>query len=264
MSTKRIKFLKRKKILQKDIQLSVEANGPAKRFTLRLRSEDYGFPSDSRIIVAAKTLLETLRFDLGTTGLPAPVVPIDISRLKGDRVTFNLWVVDPENARKLGSAEAIRRDATPAPSENSIPLLPVDASLALEGLLWRVDYADTDQEGHTDAPVLMIDRDAAEGSASTFVQDPAARAMILPSAMREVLTKILLVDQSHDYDETSRSWRDSWLRFASKMAGDEPPEKPDNASLSYVQDATEWITRATSRVAQTGKLLESYLTLRRI
>ena len=39
-----------------------------------------------------------------------PVVPIDISRLKGDRVTFNLWVVDHTTSRKLGSAEAIRRN----------------------------------------------------------------------------------------------------------------------------------------------------------
>ena len=36
MSTKRLKFLKRHKILQKDIQLTVEANGPAKRFTITL------------------------------------------------------------------------------------------------------------------------------------------------------------------------------------------------------------------------------------
>src|SRR5687767_7312289 len=122
MSTKRLKFLKRQKILQKDIQLAVESNGPAKRFTIDLRLEEYGFPPDSCIIVAAKALLETLRFNLGTVASPAPAVPIDISRLKGDRVTFNLWVLDPATSRKLGSAEAIRRDAGPAPDDHAVPL----------------------------------------------------------------------------------------------------------------------------------------------
>ena len=78
------------------------------------------------------------------------------------------------------------------------------SSLDLEGLVWRIDYSDTDQEGHTDAPILMIDRGAASGSASTFIQDPGVRAMVLPSAMREVLTKILLVDPDHEYDAASK------------------------------------------------------------
>ena len=36
MSTKRIKFLSRKKILQKDIRVRLEVNGPSKRFTAGL------------------------------------------------------------------------------------------------------------------------------------------------------------------------------------------------------------------------------------
>lgn len=262
MSTKRIKFLKRKKILQKHVQLTLETNGPVKRFTIKPQLEEYEFDSQAQVVVEAKQLLETLRFKLGSVGVPSPAVPIDISRLKGDRVTFNLLVIDPLSARKLGSAEAIRIDASPAPNEHAVALLPVDASLDLEGVVWRIDYSDTDQEGHTDAPVLMIDRAVASGSASTFVQDSSVRAMVFPSAMREVLTKILLVDPEHDYDATSRSWRDSWIRFASRIEGDTPPEKAQGGEVSHVQDTLEWIDRATRRLARSAKFVDTYLSER--
>ena len=78
-----------------------------------------------------------------------------------------------------------------------------------------------------------------------------------------MLTRILLVDGGHDYEAQSRSWRDSWLRFASGLLQTKPPKKRDNGKAVYVQDATEWIGRASSRLAQSAKLLESYLTARR-
>jgi hypothetical protein len=255
MPTKRIKFLSRKKILQKDIRVKLEVNGPSKRFTASAHLESYDFPSEARICIEAKQLLETLRFELGTIAQPRPPSLIDVSRLRGDRVTFNLLVLDPRSSRKLGSAETIRPNVESGAMEDSIPLLPVDASLRLDPLLWRIDYVDTDEEGHSDAPVLMFDCNAAQGSASLFVQDPAVRAMILPAAMREVLTRLLLVD-NNTYDPSSRSWRNSWLRFAARLAGDDPPE-PE--SPNFNEEAFEWIALATSKHAKEATFLETYL-----
>ena len=254
MSIRRIKFLKRKKILQTHVQVAVEVNGPAKRFTAVVTLQEYGFPSDAQVWLEAKQLLETQRFSLGTIGAPKPPVPTDISRLKGERVSFNLLVVDPANARILGSAEAVRPRLQQEPTQESIPLLPVDASIGLGGLVWRLDYCESDQEGHTDAPVLMIDREIARGSASLFMQDPAVRALVLPSAMREVLTKVLLIDDC-EYDPNSRSWRDSWIRFATRLAGEEPPSLSEPGAKA---DASEWIARATSKLARTAGLLGHY------
>lgn len=259
MSTKRIKFLSRKKILQKDIRVRLEVNGLSKRFTATVHLDAYGFPGDARIWIEAKQLLETLRFDLGTVAQPKPASLVDVSRLRGDRVTFNLLVLDPVSSRKLGSAETIRPNVDAGAGEDSIPLLPVDASLRLDPLLWRIEYCDNDQEGHSDAPVLMFDSGAAQGSASLFVQDPAVRALVFPAAMREVLTRLLLVDRV-DYEPDSRSWRNSWLRFAARLAGEEPPV-PD--SPNFMEEAYDWIGQATSKHAKEATFLETYLRERR-
>ena len=65
MSTKRLKFLKRAKIRQQDVRVRLEVNGPTKRFRATLELGEYRFPADARVIVEAKQLLETIRFDLG-------------------------------------------------------------------------------------------------------------------------------------------------------------------------------------------------------
>jgi hypothetical protein len=255
MSTKRLKFLKRQKINQHDIRIRLESLGLVKRFKAELRLDSYGFPASAAIVLEAKQLLETLRFDLGTVGQPAPSVAHDISRLRGERVMFNLVVLDPTTARKLGTAETIRPNVADAPDDSAIPLLPVDASTRLAPLLWDIDYSDRDQEGHTDAPVLRLDADAANHSAAMFMQSASARAMILPAAMREVLTRVLLVDKE-EYDPESRSWRSSWIRFSSRLI-DEPPPPLDDANA--VDETIAWIGRATQAVAKHAGLLDAYV-----
>lgn len=255
MATKRLKFLKRAKIRQQDVRIRVEANGPAKRFKPGLDLNSYEFPAHARVFVEAKQLLETIRFDLGTIGDPAPSGFYDISALKGERVTFNVLVLDASTARKLGIATTIRPIADGQPADDSTPLLPVDASGRVAPLLWEIDYSDNDQEGHTDAPVLKVDSEAARQSAAFFMQDAAVRAMILPSAMREVLTRVLLVDRS-EYEADSRSWRNSWMRFASRLASEEPPD-PEHPDL--LEDGSLWIAKATGALAENADLLNVYL-----
>ncbi len=178
-----------------------------------------------------------------------------ISRLRGERVTFNVLVLDSTTARKLGIATTVRPIIDGDKADDSIPLLPVDASARVAPLIWEIDYSDHDQEGHTDAPVLKVDSEAAKHSAAFFMQDAAVRAMVLPAAMREVLTRVLLVDRS-EYEADSRSWRSSWIRFASRLAGEEPPD-PDEPNA--LEEASMWIGKATRALAENAALLQTYL-----
>jgi hypothetical protein len=256
MATKRIKFLHRAKILQSDIEIKIDILGPTKRFTANLNFAAYKFPPDAVIYVDAKQLLERIRFDFGTVGKPKPPRSIDISRLRGERVTFDVLVVDPQNARKLGTAEAVRPlragEATSGPRE----LLPIDASQSLDGVAWKVNYSEN-WEGASDAPVLLLDKAAARGSAAHFVSNSWVRALVLPSAMREILTRILLTD-SHAYEKDSTSWRDSWVRFASREACQEPPS--NSASDEGPTDELEgWINLAVSKMATRGQFLKNLL-----
>jgi len=255
MATKRLKFLSRKKILQNDVRITLEVRGRTKRFTAILSLGEYGFPPDAAIVVEAKQLLERLRFDFGTVAVPRTPAPIDISRLTGERVVFNVLVLDRASARKLGSAETIRPNARPEEDETQVPLLPVDASTRIAPLLWKVDYTENDRDGHTDAPVLVVDAVAADRSAVTFMDKPGVKAMVLPAAMREVLTRVLLVERS-EYDATSVAWRNSWLRFAARLVGD-PPPSADGAAFHV--DAGDWINTAVVRLSERAGFVEQFI-----
>ena len=256
MATRRLNFLNRVKIQQQDIRIRLDVNGPVKRFRAELQLGEYKFPPDARICVEAKQLLETIRYEAGTIESPVPATFHDCSRLRGERIIFNVLVLDAETARILGSASAVRPlKPDDQEDENSIPLLPVDASGRVSPLVWQIDYTDTDQEGHSDAPVLKVDSDAAKQSAAFFMQDPTVRALVLPSAMREVLTRVLVIDRS-EYDPESRSWRSSWIRFATRLAGEEPPD-PD--APNGIEEADVWIGRAVSALADRGQLFSAYL-----
>jgi hypothetical protein len=207
------------------------------------------------VFIDARQLLETIRFDWGTVADPRGGAPVDISRLTGERVTFNIYIVDPVSSRKLGSAMAVRPNRSADAPESSIPLLPVDASGPVRPLVWKVMFTEADEENHSDAPVLAIDNAAANGSAVTFLDDPKTRALILPAAMREVLVRVLLVDKT-SYDESSRAWRHCWLRFAARLLDEAPPSVDGPTSLS---DGAEWVERSTAALAAKAELFDRFL-----
>lgn len=255
MSTVRIKFLDRVKILQQHVVIRTETQGKARRFSIELELSSYKFEPSCEVIVEARTLLETLRFKLGTIGGGLSRTPKDISRLQSERITFNLLVVDPNTARKVGSAQAVRptqADGKPTAAES---LLPVDLSDDTGGLLWNVRFEDSDADGHTDAPVLVFAKNAARGSAAVFVKDAAVRAMVFPAALKAILTKILVIDE-HAFAPDGASWRDAWLRFAAQILGDVPPDREPG---DPIHDVVEWIEKAVQALAERGGFLDAYV-----
>ncbi len=258
MAVKRVKFLHRVKILQDDIRIRLESRGNSKSFSAHLDLAAYTFPPDARVVVEARQLLETIRFDFGTVASLRPATANDISRLRGERVTFSVLVLEPQGARKLGAAQTIRPNVGDAVTREEIPLLPVEASTGVAPLLWRVDYCDTDLEGNIDAPVLVFDERAVNGSAAFFMQDPAVRAMVLPAAMSEILTGLILVDRE-SYDASSVSWRNCWLRFGARLTDEDPPSPEEDG---FESEAREWIRRATMKLAERASFLDQYLRSR--
>lgn len=254
MATKRLKFLKRTKIKQEDIRITLDVSGSVKRFTASLSLGAYDFPLDAIVVIEAKQLLETLRFDIGQIrGLGGPVTR-DVSRLVEDRIAFNVLVLDPATARKLGTATTVRPNVGGKVPDHANSLLPVE-SRDLDPLVWEIEYSDQDEDGHTDAPVLIVDSRAAGESPAFFLHDPSVRALVLPAAMREVLIKILIIEET-PFERESRSWKNSWIRLASRLAGEDPPD-PDDAN--FKEEAGRWIDTATRELARRGDLMSAYL-----
>ncbi len=90
-----------------------------------------------------------------------------------------------------------------------VPLLPVNFDENLEHQAWRIEF---EPEG----PVLELNnridaiRDVARSDAAFF-------ALVCPAAVRQVLTRILLVDEQ-DAHQDGDDWWNLWLRWAERYA----------------------------------------------
>lgn len=253
MSVRRINFLKRKKILSKDIDIRLSVVGLTKRFSITTNLSGYGFPPSAAIYVdVTQSSMEVIRFDFGTIGLPN-FREEDISRLTSENVVFNLYVVDKATAQKMGVAEAIRVKTQNGKLGGSNSLLPVDGTRNLSGLLWRVDFDIPGPGGVSDAPILRIDRDASLNSASEFLNNPFYSAIILPSAMQLILNRILIESGEFEFDASSVVWRHAWVRFAISQNQDLLPEKDQHADLP------DWIERACSSFSRRSGLYDAFL-----
>jgi hypothetical protein len=250
MSIRRINFLKRKKILSSDIKIQLSVVGQTKRFIPIADLTGYEFPHTGQIYIdVTQSSMETIRFDCGTISEPK-FREEDISRLTGENVVFNLYVIETKTARKLGVAQAIRLKSNSSETGSSNSLLPVDGTKDLDGVIWRVDFDAPGAEGTTDAPVLRVDKTASQESAAEFLANLSNAAIILPAAMRTVLTRILFED-GYEYDPESSAWRDAWVRFATNQHQDELPEERD--------DILEWIEKSCASFARRSGLKEGFL-----
>jgi len=104
------------------------------------------------------------------------------------------------------------------------PLLPVQFSAELDQQPWRISF-------EADTPVLKLNNriDGIEKLATT---DPLFFALVYPAAVREILTRILLIDQQAAGDD-DEAWASHWLRWASRYTTMPPPDSED--------DAPQWI-----------------------
>ena len=259
MPTTTLTFLGRKRIAKEHVRVRVDAVRGVSRFTVDANLEHYGFPADAQVFIDAKQLMETRRYSLGTISAPAPTVAHELTGFSGNRFVFSLTVIDPTDARRLGSADAIQATESTGSLETSDPLLPVDASQDLDGLLWAVRFVEPDKTGAQDAPVLLIDRHAAGESVVLFLSEPGLRAAIVPAAAIIALTAA--VDTSDgEFDPAGIDWRNAWLRFGTRLAGRNPPTREERHDPNVVQ---EWAAEAVRQIANRERMVASVIQARR-
>ena len=252
MPVKTIKFLGRVKIAAKDIHLTVHRNAEPHVVKVKVDFSHYTLPSGSRVFLDVKQM-DTLRFNLGTIATHTSEATFDITKVPEENSTFEIVVVDEKSARKLADGLARIHNSPADPhGGSSSPLLPVDGSIGLGGVIWRIDYDATGQEGATDAPVLRIDMEACQGSPTGFIAKPELSTLILPAAMATILTRIILVDE-YAYEPASARWQNGWIRFASKIMKTTPPSPKDPEEVSL------WIDDACAKFASSKDMLKEFI-----
>ena len=231
---RKFNYTGRKKIRRSDVRIDLLRDDDNQRyFNLSLHLEEMELPETARVYVEAYHRSGYQRFDFGTVGR----LRIPADRTLGSISTsamplFRIKIVDKTSThgRILASVDKIR----PAGGDNQ----PVGS----RSLLF-VEYEDL---GHTvwqldldgDWPVLRLNRTVDEISLIAS-SDSRFLSLVYPEVLRQILTRILIVDEHTDPD-CDDDWPSLWLKLASSLPGMSVPYQTSKAGRrTWIENAVE-------------------------
>jgi hypothetical protein len=250
MAIRRINSTGRKKILREDASIALHKQGNGSlSFDAKLDLSEYDLPPDANVYVEAYRQTNFMRFDYGTVATPRPPLGVDHALTEfasKEGLLFRVKVTSVGDRAGLLLAEG---DGIPCREEQDepdkrLPLLPAEgAELGQE--VWRISFTAT-------GPFLQINRHVGDWKA--VGASPMFRSLVFPSAIRQVLAHILLIEKESDFEDM-RSWQSRWLAFAVGLGAGEPPQvdTDDEEALD------EWIDGAAERFCATHSWLKHYV-----
>jgi hypothetical protein len=188
-----------------------------------------GLPPDAKLFVEAYHRMTRMRFPFGTVASPGfSDGSAELSEFDDpEAVQFAIKVTGcgvQQEGMLLADRDGIGLDAkdTNEDRESILPTVPAD----LGEEFWKVEFYAT-------GPKLAFSNRLEDWK--SFAADPRVRSLVYPSALRLVLTRILVIDDWVDHEDRE-DWRARWLVFAKSIPG--VPDLPD---ASNAQDRVAWI-----------------------
>lgn len=240
---RRLNYTNRKRINRDDVSIRLHRNGHGLAFDAKLRLADYKLDTISpppHVYVEAYRGASALwkRFDFGRYGTDK--APDDCSLDEfgvPEGILFRVKVSaagDDALGRLLADADAIRPRLPDEQDAHGQPLIESMPSNAIGDEPWRLDFSDQ-------MPRLLIN-DRVPMGWQEFARDPRHRCLFAPAVMRQILTRILIVEQDIGEEDNPDDWRQRWLRFAARVTGSTEPMEvydPADANLQRVEEAID-------------------------
>lgn len=242
---RRLNYTGRRRIRREDAKVSLHEGST---FSLALNLDRYRLPEKSRIFIEAyrPATSSYKRFDWGTIQEPKPAPYRGLSEFGGSNgFLFRVKVVDsserqPEPARLLAAAERLRPvfvEHSPRQAFSLLDIVPTDDLAEI----WRIDFSENEE------PVLLVNSNIVE-SPNALVRSDAFVALVLPQVLRQILSRILLIDQ-FDVSEDESDWRHKWIRLCERLPGVPRPPSPeigDRDQLDNAADIEDWTNEAVA------------------
>jgi hypothetical protein len=207
-------------------------------FNVALHLDSSKYPSNASVFIEAYHKETRQRFNFGTVGNIRPpsdrlLDKIDLSR----PTSFRVLIVDSseKEGMLLASGDHFRADDSDEEQRSSI--LPVHQSM-MGDLTWKVHF----ELGA--APELHINNKII-GGIEKVRSDPTFQALILPAALREILTCYMWLQVDPEEDE----YCGRWIAFAN-LFGDEVPESNDPLEIAA------WIDEVVSSFSERFHLVD--------
>lgn len=235
---------RRKRIERRHVQIELRRlENSRPRIEARFSWEELELPDTARIVVEPYRHGFSERLDFGTVADPTPPSKPLLRELDGERLQFRVKVVEPGTGRLL----ALARRLPASDGEEGIPRRELfrvkEANLAQE--LWRVEVEECEM------PTLLLNSQVPD--VVLRFREPAFRASILPSAMRQVLLHLWWDGVAEDEDPDMDDWKQRWLIFGAQLAEEEIPQGDSDAAVRA------WIDKACTNFANRHKLVDSWL-----
>ncbi len=235
---RRFNYTGRKPIPSENVHIRLNAD---RTIDVNWNFEEGFFPSSAFVIVEAFSggSLSGERFRFGTVGTRIIPSVRQLTDALGESPFFKFKVVDSTEAvgQLLGIAEMIRPkregDDDGAAQRSILPVNPTD----LEDQVWRLTFL----HGR---PWLEVNS-RIDGIMQLTRSDRRFFSLVYASVVREILTRILVIEQFTDPDGDPDDWHVQWLRWGIHWHPDN--ERPAEGERDKQLDTwIEWIEEVCS------------------
>jgi len=243
MTVRTLNYTRRRRLMRDDMEFIIDATNMGDHiFHARLKLEAYDLPADSRVFVEAYRQTHWMRFDLGTvahTVLPPDRRLLEFDTLDG--VLFRVRVTSSSEPKGLLLAEGDRipfrtREERPATKVSLLPVMPMD----LGEEICKVSYEDN-------RPVLLVN--STIGNWRSLALDPVVVALIYPPVFREILTRIVFIEEELDLDDKN-DWRTQWCKFAERLPNVEALPDQRDTREDWIDSAVEGFSRRNAVITK--------------
>jgi len=209
-------------------------------------------PASTAVILEAYTRTKVDRFPLGTLESPSAGRRLHLESFGPDEnVLFRLKVVNVEDkaGRIIAMAKGIRPTEPKESHQQSLLAVSVEP---LDDVVYKVDFPD----GETPTLVLNEALDTVtEQGIKAMATDPLFVSLVYPEVVRQILTRILVIECDTDDEDDGETWETKWKGFARSL-NPEPIPEPDNGSGSDL--VLEWIEAAVSQISRNMNILDRF------
>lgn len=247
---RRLNYTARRKIPRSRIRVALHGEDPGSRtFDASIDLAGLGFPDEAAVYVEAYYRHLYMRFPFGRIGRIQAPEDRRLTEMRGtELVQFRVKVVDESSDR--GRLVGIASQVSPFDNESDEgrSILYFNAA-ELGDRIWRLRF-------DTEMPTLELNR-LIPDARDRILSDPVMFTLVMPSVLREILAKVVLVESHDDADDDGEDWRSVWLRFACGTLGlRSVPPAEEGGSLD---ECEEWIEDAVDAFCSRHRVIERYL-----
>jgi hypothetical protein len=241
---RRLNYTGRRRIPRESISIALVKglHGGATSFNANLDLASLNLQPDNEVYIEAYHRNELKRFSFGTVGdirYPPDTLLTDFPDTENLR--FRVLVVDRSAAGKI--VAHVDRIAIEADSTTKA-ILPVDLNSDLGQQVWCVAF-----EGPEDSPILRINNKIPNRE-NMARSDPQFIMNIYPSALKEILIRMIFIDGVSDVNDPSVEWHRDWLNFSRKQLAEDFPQAPynpeDNGNPAVKEDWLRWVDKVVA------------------